>query len=455
MTVFARQHELLDHLNPMGISGSVSGVAGLTISVDDLPVPVGAQCRINRRSGIGLTGDLFFYPNPLTSYGQHKRSPWFTCACCPSNVTRFVPSVPGYMYATQGNDLFVNLFVQNEAEIQTDSQVVHVKQETDYPWDGKIVIAIDPEKAKKFTIAVRIPGWARNQPVPSDLYSYLKASDEKPRLQVNGEPLDFTVENGFVRIDRKWKKGDTIALEFPMPIRRVLSHEKVEENTGRVALERGPLVYCAEWVDNQGYVSNIVLQDDVTLEPQYRENLINGVMRLQGITSAFKYDKDGKTPMMVKQGFTAIPYYAWAHRGQGEMTVWLARDESKARFLPQPTIASTSKVSVSGDKDGMAINDQWDPTDSNDHSKPYLHWWPNKGTEEWVQYDFAAPARVSEVEVYWFGDTWKPVANTTPYGVEKDKYNRVRFQPVRTTALRLEIQLPEKFAAGIHEWRVR
>jgi len=426
-------------------------------------------------SGIGLTGDLFFYPNPLTSYGQHKRSPWFTCACCPSNVTRFVPSVPGYVYATQGNDLFVNLFVQNEAEIQTDSQVVHVKQETDYPWDGKIVIAIDPEKAKKFTIAVRIPGWARNQPVPSDLYSYLKASDEKPRLQVNGEPLDFTVENGFVRIDRKWKKGDTIALELPMPIRRVLSHEKVEENAGRVALERGPLVYCAEWVDNHGYVSNIILDDDATLVPQFRENLINGIIRLYGMTAAFKYDKDGKTPMMVKQGFTAIPYYAWAHRGQGEMTVWLARDESKARFLPQPTIASTSKVSVSGDKDGMAINDQWDPTDSNDHSKPYLHWWPNKGTEEWVQYDFAAPARVSEVEVYWFDDTgqgecrvpaswqafyksgktWKPVANTTPYGVEKDKYNRVRFQPVRTTALRLEIQLPEKFAAGIHEWRVR
>ncbi len=426
-------------------------------------------------SGIGLTGDKFFYSNPLTSYGQHKRSPWFTCACCPSNVTRFVPSVPGYVYATQGNDLYINLFVQNEAEIQTDSQVVHIKQETDYPWNGKIVIAIDPEKAKTFTISVRIPGWARNQPVPSDLYSYLKASDEKPRLQVNGTPLDFTVENGFVHIEGKWKKGDTIALELPMPIRRVLSQKKVEENTGRVALERGPLVYCAEWVDNQGYVSNIVLQDDAVLEPQFRENLINGMIRLHGKTTALKYDKDGKTPIKTKQGLVAIPYYAWAHRGQGEMIVWLARDESKARFLPQPTIASTSKVNVSGDKDGMAVNDQWDPTDSNDHSKPYLHWWPNKGTQEWVQYDFAASARVSEVEVYWFddtgqgecrvpaswqilyksGDTWKPVANPTSYGVEKDEFNRVRFQPVRTTALRLEIQLPEKFSAGIHEWLVR
>ena len=425
-------------------------------------------------SGIGLTGDLFFYPNPLTSYGQQQRSPWFTCACCPSNVTRFVPSVPGYVYATQGNDLFINLFVQNEAEVQTDNQIVHVKQETDYPWDGKIIIAIDPEKAKAFTISVRIPGWARNQPVASDLYSYLKNSDEKPRLQINGEPLDFMVKNGFVHIGREWKKGDTIALELPMAIRRVLSHEKVEENAGRVALERGPLVYCAEWVDNNGYVSNIILDDDATLAPQFRENLIHGVMRIHGVTSALKYNIDGKTPIKAKQGFTAIPYYAWAHRGQGEMTVWLARDESKARFLPQPTIASTSNVRVSGDKEGTAIHDQWNPTDSNDHSKPYLHWWPNKGTQEWVQYDFAEPATVSEVEVYWFddtgqgecrvpaawavfyksGDTWKPVANSNPYGVEIDKYNRVRFKPVRTTALRLEVQLTENFSAGIHEWMV-
>jgi hypothetical protein len=286
-------------------------------------------------SGIGLTGDQFFYANPLTSYGQHKRSPWFTCACCPSNVTRLVPSVPGYVYASQGEDLFINLFVQNEADIQTDNQKVGIKQETDYPWDGNIAISINPEKPKKFTISLRIPGWARNRPVPSDLYAYLNTSEEKAKLEVNGNPIDYTVEKGFVQIDREWKKGDTIAIELPMPIRRVLSYEKVEENTGRVALERGPLVYCAEWVDNHGYVSNIILQDDAKLEPQFHENLINGIIRLSGKTAAFKYDKDGKTPLMVKQSFTAIPYYAWAHRGQGEMTIWLARDESKARFLPQ------------------------------------------------------------------------------------------------------------------------
>ena len=426
-------------------------------------------------SGIGLSGDEFFYPNPLTSYGQHQRSPWFTCACCPSNVTRFVPSVPGYVYATQGDDVFVNLYVQNEARFQTKNQVIHIKQESEYPWDGKVVITINPDKAKAFTVSVRIPGWARNRPVPSDLYSYLETSDEKPRLQVNGEPLDLALENGFARIDRQWQKGDTIVLEFPMPVRRVLSHEKVEANQGRVALERGPLVYCAEWVDNDGYVSNIVLDDEATLVPQFRENLVNGLTRIHGVTSALEYGENGKTPAEVKHAFTAIPYYAWAHRGQGEMMVWLARDKSKARPLPQPTIASTSQVSASGDKNAAAVNDQWDPESSSDRSKPYVHWWPNRGTNEWIQYDFAAPSRVSEAEVYWYDDTgrggcrvpqswrilyksgatFRPVENTTPYTAEKDTYNLVRFKTVRTTALRLEIQLPEKFAAGVHEWRVR
>lgn len=426
-------------------------------------------------SGIGLSGDEFFYPNPLTSYGQHKRSPWFACACCPSNVTRFIPSVPGYVYATKGNDLFLNLFVQNEADIQTDKQVVHVKQETDYPWDGKITIAIDPEKTEAFSIAVRIPGWSLNRPVPSDLYSYLKNFDKKPSLQVNGVPQDLAVENGFVHIARQWQKGDTIALELPMPVRRVLSNGKVEADQERVALERGPLVYCAEWVDNGGHVSNIVLDDDTTLVPQFHENLINGVTRIHGVTAALEYEKDGETAVEVKHAFTAIPYYAWAHRGQGEMMVWLARENSKARPLPRPTVSSTSKVSASGDKDGTAVNDQWEPAGSSDRSKPYLHWWPNRGTIEWIQYDFAAPARVTESEVYWYDDTgqggcripaswkilyrsggtWKPVENTTPYTMEKDRYNVVRFKPVRTPSVRLEIQLPEKFASGVHEWKVK
>lgn len=429
----------------------------------------------NILSGISMTGNRFFYTNPLESHGQHKRSPWFSCACCPSNVSRFIPSFPGYVYATQNDTLYINLFVECKARIQIDEQTVMLQQRTGYPWDGEVKIILNPEKEKTFDIFVRIPGWARNQPVPSNLYRYLRTSEQKVKVKVNGEAVVFELEKGFTRIRRAWKKGDTIELDLPMPVRLVLSHEKVLENSGKVALERGPLVYCAEWADNKGYVSNLVLDDDLSLKAQRREDLLNGITVIKGEVTALKWTEGGKTPDKVKQEFTAIPYYAWAHRGEGEMAVWLALDESKARYLPLPTIASTSRVRVSGDKPGAALNDQWEPQNSSDHSKPYLHWWPNKGTLEWVQYDFTKPEKVSAVEVYWFDDTgqgecrvpkfwrllykegkeWKPVDAKTEYGTIKDKYNRVMFSPVITSALRLEVQLQDKFSAGILEWKVK
>ncbi len=279
-------------------------------------------------SGIALTGDLFFYPNPLESHGQHERSPWFTCACCPSNVTRFVPSVPGYVYATQGDDLFVNLFVHSEANIQTDSQTVEIKQETAYPWEGSVKITVSPEKSKTFALAIRIPGWTRNQPVPSGLYRYMDSSGQKAAISVNGKPYDYTLEKGFARIRRKWKREDTVDIFLPLSVRRVLSHKKVEENAGKVALERGPIVYCAEWVDNYGFVSNLVLYDTAQLWPEKREDLLNGVVVLNGEVTALKYAEDRVTEINAEQKFTAIPYYAWAHRGKGEMAVWIPRDKS-------------------------------------------------------------------------------------------------------------------------------
>lgn len=426
-------------------------------------------------SGLGFSGKLFFYSNPLESYGQHNRSPWFTCACCPSNVSRFIPSIPGYVYATKGNDLYVNLFVEGKAQVRMKSQTVSIHQETGYPWEGVVRIKIEPEKARGFTVHVRIPGWAKNQPVPSNLYRYLNTLDEDVSLKVNGEDAAFKLEKDFAFIHRNWRKGDVIELSLPMRVRRVLSHESVKENKKKVALERGPLVYCAEWPDNHGFISNLILADDDALSVERREDLLSGMNIITGKVTALKMAEDGKTKKRVKQDFTVVPYYVWAHRGQGEMAVWLARDESSARALPQPTIASTSKVNVSGDIPGNAINDLWEPRNSNDHSKPYLHWWPKKGTREWVQYDFAKPEVVSSVEVYWFDDTgrgecrvpeswqvlyreddeWKHVSSEGAYGIERDRFNIVRFKPVRTTALRLKIQLQKEFSAGIHEWRIK
>jgi DUF1680 family protein len=425
-------------------------------------------------SGISLEGNRFFYPNPLASFGQHERSPWFGCACCPSNISRFMPSIPGYAYAFQGNDIYINLFVQGTATVKTGANVIALSQETEYPWKGEVKITANPEKPAEFTLNVRLPGWAQNRPVPSDLYRDLGSSEERPVLKVNGEGVPLEPVKGYFPIARRWEKNDTVELSLPLAIRRVLAHEAVNANTGRVAVERGPLAFCAEWPDNNGHVSDLVLEDSAALTAEARPDLLGGLMVITGEATAYKI-KGGKLSGE-RQPLVLIPYYSWAHRGKGEMAVWLARQAELARPLPEPSIASKSKPSSSeGGKGVEALNDQFEPESSNDHSTRYFHWWPKKGTLEWVQYDFEKPALVSEVSVYWFddtgqgecrvpsswrvlykaGDQWIPVKNLGPYATEKDKHNLVRFSPVRASALRLEVQLPENFSSGIQEWKVR
>ncbi|MBW8039927.1 MAG: hypothetical protein FVQ85_08015 [Planctomycetes bacterium] len=287
-------------------------------------------------SGVSLKGDSFFYPNPLESRGQHKRSPWFGCACCPGNITRFIASVPGYIYARRGDTVYVNLFVDGSAEIKMGKNIVRLKQKTEYPWDGKVKITVGPARPARFSICVRIPGWARNEPVPSDLYRYVNSSSEKVSLKVNGKKAAAAMEKGYARISRAWKHGDVIEVTIPMPVRRVVSHEKIAGNTGKVALQRGPIVYCAEWPDNDGHVLNLVLGDNAKFTTEHRKDMLNGVTVIKSKAAALSYGKDGKSTIKKKQDFAAIPYYAWAHRGAGEMAVWLARDESAAKPLTQP-----------------------------------------------------------------------------------------------------------------------
>jgi len=294
-------------------------------------------------SGVSLSGDSFFYPNPLESHGQHKRSPWFGCACCPGNITRFMASVPGYIYARQGDTLYVNLFVDSSATIKMGKNTVRIKQQTRYPWDGKVKLTVEPERSAEFTISIRMPGWARNEAVPSDLYQYLSRSDEDPVFRVSGGSAKVGTHKGYTSLTWRWKKGDVIDLILPMPVRRVLSHEKVADNTGKVALQRGPIVYCAEWPDNDRHVLNLVLADDRKLTTEHRKDTLNGVTVIRGKTVGLSFGEDGKSVSKKEQDFVAIPYYAWAHRGPGEMAVWLARDESAAQPLtPQGMIRNPS-----------------------------------------------------------------------------------------------------------------
>ncbi|MCC9075597.1 glycoside hydrolase family 127 protein [Litorilinea aerophila] len=275
-------------------------------------------------AGVSLGGDHFFYVNPLAfdgsfPFNRHSigRQPWFDCSCCPSNVVRFLPSLPGYVYAQAEDRLYVNLFVAGRATVALpgaggDVQVM-VEQETRYPWDGQIRLRVRPERPAPFALHIRIPGWARNRPVPGDLYRYLDRPEGQVELAVNGQPQALTMEKGFAVLRRTWQPGDVVALHLPMAVRRVASHPQVVHNRGRVALERGPLVYCVEAVDHGGRVHDLVLPDGVSLQPQRRPDLLGGITVLAG--------------QLGDRTLTAIPYYAWAHRELGEMAVWLPRNE--------------------------------------------------------------------------------------------------------------------------------
>ena len=276
-------------------------------------------------SGIAMPGDRFFYPNVLESTSGHERSPWFGCACCPSNVARFIPSVPGYAYACKGDEVYVNLFLGGEAAVQTASNKVTLKQQTEYPWKGDVKIAVEPQKSGTFTVCVRIPGWARNEPVPSDLYKFEDSVADQPSLKVNGKRVTPGLEKGFARIERRWQKGDTIELSLPMPVRRVIAHPQVKADQGKVALQRGPIVFCLEGPDNDGKVSNLVIPAAAQIKAEYKPALLNGVMVLTGKAKVAKRTTDGGVTAVGTRSFTAIPYYAWAHRGLTPMTVWPAR----------------------------------------------------------------------------------------------------------------------------------
>jgi len=279
-------------------------------------------------SGVSLDGTKFFYPNVLESDGTDERSPWFGCACCPGNLTRFLPSVPGYVYAQQDRTIYVNLYAGGTADIKLDNgRAIKLTQETRYPWDGAVRITVTPDKESRFAIAVRIPGWARNEPVPGDLYRFSDTNTEPVTLAVNGKPVSLKIENGHVNLNRSWKDGDTIELNLPMPVRRVVANKNVQADVNRVALQRGPIVFCAEWPDNPGgKVRNLLLPDGQTLTAQFEPTLLNGVETITGRAFSMTKDADGR-PMKTEQDFKAIPYFAWANRGKGEMEVWLAVSE--------------------------------------------------------------------------------------------------------------------------------
>jgi DUF1680 family protein len=427
-------------------------------------------------SGVSLSADRFFYPNPLESNGQHQRSAWFGCACCPSNVARFVPAIPGYIYGVTDKDLFVNLYISNEADINIGRNKVKVSQKANFPWDGKIGISLYPEKNRKFSMKLRIPGWAVNEEIPGDLYKFDDNISEPYKILVNGETVKIENENGYAEIERKWKSGDKIEIEFPMPVRKVKADERIRADIGKMAVQRGPVIYCAEWPDNSnGKILNLVVNKDAVITTEFIPELLNGTQVIKTTGYQTKKALDGKIEKMPEENITLIPYALWNNRGPGQMMVWMPVSEVNTRPLPAPTIAFRSKIRASKMTSALpALNDQFEPENSNDHSVTYYHWWPDKDRWEWLQYDFEKPETISKTKVYWFddgpdggcripddwevlylsGNIWQPVKATTNYKVTKNSWDSLVFSPVKASAIKLKVKLNKDFSAGIYEWIV-
>jgi hypothetical protein len=413
-------------------------------------------------AGVSLDGARFFYVNPLESRGTHHRSGWFGCACCPPNVARTVAAVGGYAYAASDKALWVNLYIQGAAKVQVGAHSIALRVTTDYPWDGKIVLRPELERAAQFEMRLRVPGWCRQATVA-----------------VNGQKQSARRERGYIVLDRTWGTGDSVELELAMPVERVVANPRVKADAGQVALQRGPIVYCVEAADQSESLASLYLPLNSEIRAEREQGLLGGVVVLRGPAETINQPDWSRTlyqaaPEPKRVPIMAVPYYAWDNRTPGPMRVWL-------RTAPPapPTTGLESRADVtlsftSGNCQPSGIHDGVEPKSSGEQPEALCHWWPHKGSTEWAQYTWPKPVRVGGASVYWFDDTgrgecrlpaswrmeylsgsaWKPVVAKAAYERLKDRWCETRFDPVTTTALRLVVELQPDWAAGVHEWKL-
>jgi DUF1680 family protein len=410
-------------------------------------------------SGVSLSGDRFFYVNPLASVGRHHRVPWFGCSCCPTNIVRYIPGMGERAYAYRGNDIWTVLYMSSTATIPLKDGKVKLTQETNYPWDGKIKIKAEPEKPFSFNLHLRIPGWCRSW-----------------RATGNGN-VDFDKSLGMLVLKRQqWKASYEIELELDMPVERVYASPNVKADVGRVALQRGPIVYCLEGIDNGGSVRNLCVPKN--LSASFDKDLLGGVMTIQGEALAVSRTEEKIATKPV--AFRAVPYFAWDNREPGQMIVWIAEQRDRAELPGEDGVVVRGvriRASHLNSTDTLeTLNDDELPKSSKDHDIRRMTWWDHRGTVEWLSYRTAKPRKLSEASVYWFddsgigscrvpeewrllwldGDEWKPVklCKDKPYGTALDQFNKVSFEPVTTRAIRLEVKLKPGYSGGVLKWRV-
>lgn len=414
-------------------------------------------------SGMSLSGDHFFYVNPLASIGRHHRTPWFDCACCPTNIVRYIPSIGERVWAHRDNAVWSVLYMGNTATVPLKNGKVRLIEKTRYPWEGVIEIAVEPAKRFAFEVHLRIPSWCRLPPV----------------LKVNGEKVSAAVEHGYVRLSRTWKKGDVIHLFLPMPVERVYADPRVQADRGRVALQRGPVVYCLEGVDHGGKVRNLCLPKEAKLTAKLDKDVLPGLPVVTAAALSVGRDEEKLTtkPIVLR----AVPYFAWGNREPGEMIVWIAEDPEHAELPVEDGVVVDGvriRASHLNPTDTLeTLNDERLPKSSKDHGIRRMTWWEHKGSVEWLSYRTAKPRKLSAASVYWFddtgtggcrvpaewrllwldGDEWKPVKllKEEHYGTALDRFNKVSFEPVTTRELRLEVKLKPGYSGGVLRWRVK
>jgi uncharacterized protein len=368
------------------------------------------------------------------------------------------------VYAQKDDAVWTVLYIGNTAELTLKSGKIKLKEETKYPWEGDVQITVEPEKPFAFDLNLRVPGWC----------------DDEPAVTVNGEKQAVKADKGYLHIARTWKSGDVVKLSLPMPVRRVYADPHVKADEGRVALQRGPVVYCLEGVDNDGAVRNLVLPKAAKFTTDLDKDLLGGVVVIKGEAQAVTGVDDDDKPVVKPTSFVAVPYCTWDNRKPGPMVVWLPERPELAEppgDLGTPSSGVRVRASHVWQGDMLAaVNDGVEPKNSNDHSIPRHTWWDHRGGEEWIAYRFSKPRKVDACAVYWFddtgvgqcrtpaewrllwrdGDEWKPVklAGDSSYGTALDQFNKVSFEPVTTRELKIEATLKKDFSGGVLKWTV-
>ena len=300
-------------------------------------------------SGVGLDGKSFFYSNAMqikSSASFPKTEPtragWFECSCCPTNLARLLPALPGYVYAQKGKSLYANLFVSSQADLTVNQQRVRLTQQNNYPWAGDLKFTVDPARpTADFDLLVRIPGWARDEALPSSLYTFEQPSAARATIKINGKNVAYQLQNGYAVLSRKWHRHDVVDVSLPLAVRRVHANPLVKDDLGKVALQRGPLIYCAEWADNNGKTSNILVPRGTPFAASYQPQLLQGITTLTATVPVVVLAGSGTSVSTTPRTLVAIPYYAWANRGRGEMTVWFPEKLTSLDLLSEPPTAAT------------------------------------------------------------------------------------------------------------------